>query len=368
MKKPILALLLAAALLFAAIPLPAGAVSDVCFVAINDTLPESIPLAYVSNSIAYIPCSALSGFRIYNLYDPNVSVVLVYTSSQQITIDMNTGIATDKDGMTYAATALYRNGQVYVPASFICSMFGLRASYIEGSGQGDLCRITDGSEVLGDALFLSAATNLMRTRYAAYQQSVAVPSPTPGVQQPQGKVTVYLTFLGLPTGYLLNLLQNYGYTATFFLTEADIAAAPDTVRRIVGDGHNVGIYCQDGTLWQVPQVSELLFEAAHVRTVLVTAGMGSGQAFYQESINAGYVPCQYDINGITGQNGRPVTTAYLIERLNTTRGRQVLMVALDQTNDAAVRSVITHMYNNDENFGLTTVREVGYTGGKNYVG
>jgi len=371
LNRKALAVLLALALLISFIPAPVEAVSDVCFVAINDTLPDSIPLAYVHNSIAYIPCSALSGFRIYNLYDPNVSVVLIYTSSQQITIDMNQGIATDKDGITYTATAMYRNGQVYVPAAFICSLFGLRASYIEGSGQGDICRVTDGSEVLGDALFLNAATNLMRTRYTAYQQSIASPTPTPAPTEPpgpQGKANIYLTFLGLPTSYLLNLLKNYGFTATFFLTSADITDDPATVRRIVGDGHNVGIYCPDATLWEVPWTSELLFEAAHVKTVLVTAGSGTGQTFVQDCRGSGLVPCEYDINGVVGQNGQPVNNAYIINRLNNSRGNRVLMLALTQTNDTAVRAVITHLYNNAENFGLTTVREIGYTGGNTYVG
>lgn len=360
-----LALLLALALLIAIIPAPVTAVSDACFVAINDTLPESIPFAYVRNSIAYIPCSALSSFRIYNLYDSNAAMVLVYTSSQQITIDMAAGVATDKDGVTYTATAIYRNGQVYVPASFICSQFGLRASYIEGSGQGDICRISDGTEVLGDDLFLSAATNLMSTRYNAYHQSIAAPTPTPAAEDlnPNGNSTIYLTFLGLPTNYLLNLLKNYGFTATFFLTGADIAEAPETIRRIVGDGHNVGIYCQAADLWETTTISELLFEAAHVKTVLVTAGSGTTPAFIQDCLDADLVPCQYDVNGVTGYNGYGVNTISVIGRLNAARGNNVLMLALTNDNDTTVRSIMTHLYTNADNFGVTTVREVGYTGG-----
>lgn len=370
MNKKALALLLALALLIAIIPAPATAVSDVCFVAINDTLPESIPLAYVRNSIAYVPCSALSSFRIYNLYDANVAVVLVYTSSQQITIDMNANIATDKDGITYTATAVYRNGQVYVPAAFICSMFGLRASYIEGNGEGDICRITDGTEILDDKLFLSAATNLMRTRYNAYQQSIApTPTPTPTEIPPelQGNSTIYLTFLGLPTNYLLNLLKNYGFTATFFLTSADIASAPEIVRRIVGNGHNVGFYCQTADLWQISETSDLLFEAAHVKTVLATAGTGTSQDFIQSCLDNDLVPCQYDINGIVGQNGQEISAMYIISRLNSARGNNVLMLTLTKDNDTTVRSIMTHLYTNADNFGVTTIREVGYAGGSYHV-
>ena len=110
MKRRLFALLLAAVVLLAAVPLQARAASDVCFVSINDTLPETIPFAYLRSSVVYIPSSALSSFRIYTLYDANIATVLVYTSSQQVTIDMNTGTATDRDGMEYSATAIYRNG------------------------------------------------------------------------------------------------------------------------------------------------------------------------------------------------------------------------------------------------------------------
>lgn len=372
MKRKILLLFLALALLIASVPMQANAVSDVCFVAINDTLPETIPFAYINNSVVYIPCSALNSFRVYSLYDSGISTVLIYTSSQQITIDMNAGIATDIDGIQYSVTAIYRNGQVYVPAQFICSMFGLRASYIEGVGMGDICRITDGSEVLGDSLFLSAATNLMRTRYNAYQQSIAAtPTPTPngaGQNQGQRRSTIYLTFLGLPTSYLLNLLKNYGYTGTFFLSAADIADSPETVRRIVGEGHNVGIYCQNAALWEVDQTSELLFEAAHVKTVLVTAGTGASQAFSQECQQEGFVECRYDINGISGKNGVGITSAAgVIHHLNDVKGDNVFMLALTQSNDTAVRSIITHLYSNPDHFTVDTVCEVGYTGGKSNV-
>lgn len=367
MNRKVLALLVSLALLFACIPGQAAALSDVCFVAVNDTMPDSIPQAYVRYSVTYVPSSALSSFRIYSLYDSAAATALIYTSDQQITFDMAGGTAKDKDGISYSSTAIYRNGQVYVPAVFICSMFDLHFSYIEGSGFGDIARITDGSEVLDDALFLNAATNLMRTRYDALQQAVATPAPTPTVQEPHGDAVVYLTFLGLPTNYLLNLLKNYGFTATFFLTEANIAEQPETVRRIVGDGHNVGIYCQTAGLQDADRTADILFEAAHIKTVLVTAGVGTSQEFISACQEAGYVPCQYDINGLAGQNGLPPGPVAMIHRLNTARGNRVLMLALTRDNDNAVRSVITHLYTNADSFAMTTVREVGYTGGRNDV-
>lgn len=367
MKRRLLAIFLIAVLFLATVPQSTNAASEVCFVSINDTLPDSIPFAYVKNSVTYIPSSALSSFRIYYLYDSNISTVLVYTSSQQVTIDMEKGIATDKDGVEYSATAVYRNGQVYLPAQFICSMFGLNASYIEGVGYGDIFRITDGSEVLGDALFLSAAANQMRTRYNAYIASVA-PSPSPASPTEQddpavtthNDVTIYLAFTGLPTGYLLNLLKNYRITAAFFLTAGDIAAQPETVRRIVGEGHSVGIYCPDGTLQEFGAAAELLFEAAHVRTVLVSAGEGHTAAFQQVCENEGLVPIQLDINGVNGGQGINVAAA-VTGPLSRARDKTVLMLTLTETNDTTIRGIIYSLYSNSYQFGI--LLEVGYSGG-----
>lgn len=362
MKRKWIAVCLVLVLLLAAIPLQAGAANDVCFVSINDTLPDSIPFAYVAGGVAYIPCSALSTFRIYNLYDAAINTVLIYTSSQQITIDMTNGIATDADGVEYSATAIYRNGQVYVPASFICPMFGLSASYINGVGYGDICRITDGSQVLGDELFLSAATNLMKSRYNAYQTSL-VPAVTPAPttdDEDHGDTTVYFAFTGVPSNFLLNLLKNYNIAGTFFLTGEDITAAPHTVRRIVGEGHQIGIYCPDGTLQSFETTSELLFEAAHIKTVLVTAGEASTQAFYTECDTAGLVACVYDINGLNGGKG-VINNGTITGQLNTVTGDVVTMLTITEDNDSIIRSIIYYAYTNSFDFG--TLREVGYTGG-----
>lgn len=369
MKRKWIAVCLLLVLLLTTVPFQADAANDVCFVSINDTLPESIPFAYVSGGVAYIPCSALSTFRIYNLYDTNINTVLVYTSSQQITIDMNNGIATDADGVEYSATAIYRNGQVYVPAGFICPMFGLSASYINGVGYGDICRITDGSQVLGDELFLSAATNQMKNRYNAYQESLTPPPPTTtNTPEPEdedhGDTTVYFTFTGIPSNFLLNLLKNYAITATFFLDSKDITSDPETVRRIVGEGHQLGIYCPDGTLQSFQTTAELLFEASHVKTVLVTAGEATSQAFRTECDAAGLVPCEYDINGLKGGVGL-TNTGGVTGRLNSATGDVVTMLTLTEENDSIIRSIVYYVYTNSFDFG--TVREVGYTGGSQHV-
>ena len=68
-----------------------------------------------------------------------------------------------------------------------------------------------------------------------------LPQPRPQPETPKGKV-IYLTFDDGPgphTGRLLNLLDHYGVKATFFVTNSGY---PAVMKRIVEDGHSIGIH------------------------------------------------------------------------------------------------------------------------------
>jgi hypothetical protein len=96
----------------------------------------------------------------------------------------------------------------------------------------------------------------------------ATPSPAPS---PGAEVTypVYLSFEGLPGAALLDTLDRFGAHAAFYLTAADIAAGPDTVRRICGSGHSIGLWCADREGYAAAEA--LLLDAAQTRTVLLSA-------------------------------------------------------------------------------------------------
>lgn len=67
------------------------------------------------------------------------------------------------------------------------------------------------------------------------------PQPRPEIVTPKGRV-IYLTFDDGPgphTGRLLNLLDHYGVKATFFVTGSGY---PGVMKRIVEDGHSIGIH------------------------------------------------------------------------------------------------------------------------------
>ncbi len=70
---------------------------------------------------------------------------------------------------------------------------------------------------------------------------VTEPSPRPLILYPKGK-TIYLTFDDGPcrdTGRLLDVLKRYNVKATFFVVDTGY---PELMRRIVNEGHSIGIH------------------------------------------------------------------------------------------------------------------------------
>ncbi|MDR1132360.1 MAG: hypothetical protein LBL15_08075 [Oscillospiraceae bacterium] len=273
MKRRIISAVLAVLLVFP-VTLPARADSSgICFTATNDTLLElSSMIAYVGG-LAYAPAGAFSAFGINMSQLETKTIIVLHTAAKQIFFDLSAGTCYDSYENYYSASATLRNGQVYVPVAWMCDHFGLYCTTIGGIGYGDIIRIKNGGEMLSDARFLEAAGNLMKTRYNAYfgQTDTAPPASSDGgqaknPQTPGGSVS--LCFVGLPGDTLLDSLDGYNMKACFFLTADETAAAPDTVRRLAGSGHSVGIYCERAPESECKAAAGLIFEAAQLRPTL----------------------------------------------------------------------------------------------------
>jgi hypothetical protein len=87
------------------------------------------------------------------------------------------------------------------------------------------------------------------------------------------QASVSLSFVGLheETEALLDALYETKIPAGFFLTAADVLSYPDLVRRLHGEGHAVGIFLGPDAKADYADASRALFDAARLRTVLVTA-------------------------------------------------------------------------------------------------
>ena len=274
------AVLLCAALLLLPLFLSAGAAAEadkLAFVSINDTLPpELVNCASVYNGISYVPYYVFTnyGFGISYSYFVSAATAYLSTPDKQLFFELNSGDTYDGSDNHYSTPAILQNGTVYVPVGLVCRFFGgMNYSSIAGNEYGSILRITTDAVVLSDAEFLRAARTLMRTYYQNYQagnSSPAAPAQSPAPVMHEGD-RVMLGFAGLPDDGTLETLGAYELSACFFLTAQELRGSPDLVRRLSGEGFGLGIWCAGDSAQDWAEASELLFETARVRTILVSA-------------------------------------------------------------------------------------------------
>lgn len=276
MKKKTICLVLAAALLIV-IPLSASAdTTGVCFTGVGDGILDLNSMAVYSGGTLCVPARAFSSFGVNLNYFSSESIALLYTSTKQIFFNLTDGGSYDSLDTTYEASAMLRNGIVYVPVAWTCSYFGLSYSYISGTGNGDVVRIKNGSEVLTDKQYLDSTNSSMRIYYNEYFGTVTPSSPTPSVSVSPGEEVdhsgtyVFLSFIGLPDTKLLDTLSRFAYPAVFFVTEEQASSAPDLLRRIYGSGHNIGIYCAASTE-EISGAAQAVFGVCQAMPMFITS-------------------------------------------------------------------------------------------------
>ena len=277
--------------------------SGVCFVAINDNLLPLTSQAYSIGGQYDVPAGVFSQLRIYSSYHASANTLELTGAERQLFFNIDTGETYDSSFNYYNTVAVMRGSTPCVPVDFVCRQFGLSWSYIRSGGYGDVCRITDGASALSDELFLSAARPLMQSRYAEYTGSAVSPGNTiDGVSGADS--VVFLSFRGLPDSDTLTVLYNSGVKATFLLTAREILSSPDTVRRIAGEGHNIGARCTSDPAGEFEDFSDALWETAHMTSVILasdTREYDSLCSAYAET--AGLAWCDYNIDGVRGGAG-----------------------------------------------------------------
>ena len=273
------------------IPPPAAA-AEVCFTAVNDNvLPltaDTMPIWY--KSLIYVPYTVFDSgstgvdLGLSSTYDPSTATVSVYNLRQILAFDLNAGTCRDLATDTYYdVRAVMRNGRPYVPLNTVCTFFGLSRSS-NSIRQGYLLRIKNEAVVLSDSKFIEAAENLLNMRLREYNRSLnpgsdtpSTPSTDPAVEEPvtASDVSVYLAFRctdGDSLADLLDALDAKAAYAVFFLTPQVLEEHGDLVRRMLGEGHSVGLLALGDTADQTRRLlergSELLAGTAHSRTTL----------------------------------------------------------------------------------------------------
>ena len=167
------------------------------------------------------------------------------------------------------------------------------------------------TEVLTDTEFLRAAAMVLRNYAANYAGMGGIGDPNaPGGEGDEihAGEHVSLSFLGLPAAEILDRLAQEGTTACFFLTAEQLRTSPDTVRRLICEGHRVGAYCETDLAAEYAAFSELLFEAARACTELVTAAADYEEVCREQAAQQGLVYCGFALSTIGSSNAFAITS------------------------------------------------------------
>ena len=87
--------------------------------------------------------------------------------------------------------------------------------------------------------------------------------------------TVYLSFYDINAGQfalLLDIMDMSEFKCAIFVSGSEIAENADLIRRAAGAGHTIGIWLEEGSYDEYQATSNLLFEAAKIKTFFVSAG------------------------------------------------------------------------------------------------
>jgi hypothetical protein len=163
----------------------------------------------------------------------------INTFEDHITWNLNTGTAIDSRGFYHWAPASVRNGIPFVPAVYVAEHFGLAWSMVN-TGQVQIFRVrAERAAEWTDAQFLS------RVRSAANAQAHLYYNPP--VETPTPVVCLAITGLGDGTAAMLDVLDEFGVQAAFFLEPSAIPRHVETIWRILGGGHSVGLLLPAGS-------------------------------------------------------------------------------------------------------------------------
>lgn len=308
-KKCLLSLLCAAAIVLGiSLSGAQAAEGKITILALNDQVITPISSTNMPLKVGgtyYLP---------YTVFDPAVvdvdlgvkyslrdNVLTLYTKQALLKYDLNAGTCEDRDGNTGYTRAVVRGSMIYVSMPSVCSFFGIQ-SYQEATPYGQVIRLTTSSAVLSDRDFMdSALSTSIADAYKKYWQaqeslnpspspsqsvspspSVSTPSPSPSPTNTDSDdkryVTVSLAFRhtdGTGLADILDILARENRSALFFLPTDAIGDNAVLIRRMVGEGHSVGLSVGGGPASDAVQMlsegNRLLELAAHMntRTVLV---------------------------------------------------------------------------------------------------
>lgn len=353
MKKRILAVFTALVLCLSMLTssVSVGATDTPHFVAVDIKLLqlEDRYIPIIADGLYYVPYYVLDVYStgvdlgVYPVYNAAIRTLTIYNREKVIAFDLVSGTCSDRDGTVFSARAVTRNGQVYVPAKFICDYFGLKYTYFPQTKFGPMIRIYTSETKLNDEFFLAAAQMMMEDRLNEWRKNQTVtptPTPTPttttsvrpttsskpttsaGTTTPvttptvpevdKSDVRTYLAFRADQTdglNSLLTRLEQQQIQALFFFPAEELAQYDEIVRRVLCGGHGVGLLTSGTTAEEIAasaaEGNRILSQIAHLHTYIVLAPDAENVQTLEAVRENGLLPWDTDVDATP--NGQTVS-------------------------------------------------------------
>ena len=310
MKKKIAAAIIIVCIIAALMPTTSHAAVTPFFMGVNDTLLpfSNDTMPYVVGGEIFVPHGIFSGVDVHSVASEALERVRIYRgASRHIDFFTGRGVTEDQDGNTLQWPSARRVGsRFYVPLRQVCEFFELTYEILDigrdiiAQEQMRVIRIRprEGFTGYNGPTFVGSNRNAIRAAYNEYYGISLSPSPPatspmettpspPVVELPPSynDVTIYHSFYNISAGgteVILELLEasaSPDYRFCFFVSADDIKENAGLIRRISGSGHAIGIWLTKGTYNEYYETSALLFEAAKIKTVIVSANSNIEQLF-----------------------------------------------------------------------------------------
>jgi len=264
----------------------------------------------------YVPYNCLMDLEKLTIIDDVRSGLLRYIRDKRyLAFDTMTKefVYTSDGSGVFMRTYLLHDGVLRVPAKYVAEFFGYRFDTYTAADGREAIRIGDSTA----APFLEVI--------GKYQPDLMPESERPVVTEPVvpvkpveviGERTIYLTFDDAPneyTGEILDILNNAGIKATFFLRGDRVDKYPEEVRRMIAGGHSIGMQSMTGNAEAFQKdfsvfMDELKIESALLRGMFRTStriirapdGSSSDRLFIDEERgkqldDAGYVVWDWNV-------------------------------------------------------------------------
>ena len=371
MKKKWAAWILCLLLVFQmAGPPSAQAGSYVYFVAVGENImplsDKTMPFwkdgyLYIASSI--ITGSARDALNVSCIRNNSQNRVILYSreEAESLFFDWETNYATDKAGNVYTPGAIYKNGEVFIPAALVARLFDLQYSVstvnAEADGEsirGELIWLRKPGHVLSPSVFAdAAASGAIPERYADYlkekklSEGTEQANPSDGVEVDGKRIYLCLT-AGENTEELLNLLDQYHSRAAFFCTAEFLASEGDLLRRMTVTGHSIGVLAdandpERSVEEQLAEGNRLLEQATCTKTRLVRIQNGD-DAVLQTVKAAGYRALDPDLDR-TGYQLRGLTNANSLLRSISGQRKDVSVWLADTVGTGGLRAFLSALGN-----------------------